>query len=225
MTKFTFSTYKNKFDNHIETSIRGYNDLWRDVLSMSKYFVEDNSNVIDLGCSTGKLLKSMIEQNKEHIPNANYIGIEIEKDFFVNYENDEKQYNTLKYYKGDVRTFNFQNCSLITSIFTLQFMPLKDRENTINSIYKGLNQGGAFIFSEKTFSYDPQIQDMLTFMYYDYKRKNFTEKEILDKEVQLRHMMKLNTKTEIFDMCNKAGFVTYVFWQNFNFVGIIALKK
>jgi tRNA (cmo5U34)-methyltransferase len=225
MTKFTFSTYKNKFDNHIETSIRGYNDLWRDVLSMSKYFVEDNSNVIDLGCSTGKLLKSMIEQNKEHIPNANYIGIEIEKDFFVNYENDEKQYNTLKYYKGDVRTFNFQNCSLITSIFTLQFMPLKDRENTINSIYKGLNHGGAFIFSEKTFSYDPQIQDMLTFMYYDYKRKNFTEKEILDKEVQLRHMMKPNTKTEIFDMCHRAGFVTYVFWQNFNFVGIIALKK
>ena len=183
MKKFTFSTYKDKFDDHIETSIRGYADLCKDVLSMSKYFIEDNSNVIDLGCSTGKLLKAMIEQNKEHIPNAKYIGIEIEKDFFINYENDQKQYNTLKYYKEDARKFNFKNCSLVTSIFTLQFMPPKDRENTINSIYKGLNQGGAFIFSEKIFSCDPQIQDMMTFMYYDYKKKNFTEKEILDKEM------------------------------------------
>jgi tRNA (cmo5U34)-methyltransferase len=225
MTKFTFATSEEGFDNHIETSVRGYTNLWGDVLSMSKYFVEDNTNIVDLGCSTGKLLKSMIEQNKEHIPNAKYIGIEIEEDFFSNYDNDEKLYNTLKYYKGDVRKFNFQNCSLVTSIFTLQFMPPKDRENTINRIYQGLNHGGAFIFSEKTFSCDPQVQDMMTFMYYDYKRKNFSEKEILDKEVQLRHMMKPNTKTEIFDMCHKAGFKTHVFWQNFNFVGIVAIKK
>jgi tRNA (cmo5U34)-methyltransferase len=225
MTKFTFATSEEGFDNHIETSVRGYNNLWGDVLSISKYFVEDNTNIVDLGCSTGKLLKSMIEQNKEHIPNAKYIGIEIEEDFFNSYEEDEKKYNTLKYYKEDVRKFNFENCSLVTSIFTLQFMPPKDRENTINRIYKGLNHGGAFVFSEKTFSCDPQIQDMMTFMFYDYKRKNFTEKEILDKEVQLRHMMKPNTRTEIFDMCHRAGFSTHTFWQNFNFIGVIALKK
>jgi tRNA (cmo5U34)-methyltransferase len=81
MTKFTFATSEEGFDNHIETSVRGYTNLWGDVLSMSKYFVEDNTNIVDLGCSTGKLLKSMIEQNKEHIPNAKYIGIEIEEDF------------------------------------------------------------------------------------------------------------------------------------------------
>ena len=159
------------------------------------------------------------------MPNAKYIGIEIEENFFVNYKNDEKQFKTLKYYKGDARKFNFKNCSLVTSIFTLQFMPIKDRENTINNIYKGLNQGGAFVFSEKIFSCDSKIQDMMTFMYYDYKKKNFTEKEILCKEEQLRHMMKPNTKNEIFDMCHKAGFVTHVFWQNFNFIGIVALKK
>lgn len=225
MTKFTFATSEEGFDNHIETSVRGYNNLWGDVLSMSKYFVEDETNVVDIGCSTGKLLKSMIEQNKKHIPKANYVGIEIEEDFFKDYDKDTIKYPQLSYYKDDVREYEFINCSLVTSIFTLQFMPPKDRENTINKIYEGLNYGGAFIFSEKTFSCDPQVQDMMTFMYYDYKRKNFSEKEILDKEVQLRHMMKPNTKTEIFDMCHKAGFKTHVFWQNFNFVGIVAIKK
>jgi len=225
MTKFTFATSEEGFDNHIEKSVRGYNNLWGDVLSLSKYFVEDYTKVVDLGCSTGKLLKAMIEQNRYHIPQAQYVGIEIEEDFFKDFKKDEEEYGHLQYFKGDVREYDFQNCSLVTSIFTLQFMPPKDREDTIKRIHKGLNQGGAFVFSEKTFSCDPRIQDMMTFMYYDYKRKNFSDTEILDKEVQLRHMMKPNTKSELFKMCIDAGFELHTFWQNFNFVGVIAIKR
>ena len=103
-------------------------------------------------------------------------------------------------------------------------MPPKNRREVIQKVYDGLNTGGAFVFSEKVFSCNPRVQDMMTFMFYDHKKQNFTEKEILDKEVQLRHMMKPNTKTEIFDMSNDAGFEVHVFWQNFNFIGIIALK-
>ena len=225
MTKFTFATSEEGFDNHIEKSVRGYTNLWNDVLSLSKYFVEDYTHVVDLGCSTGKLLKAMIEQNRYHIPQVKYVGIEIEEDFFKDFKKDEEEYGHLQYFKGDVREYDFQNCSLVTSIFTLQFMPPKDREDTIKRIYKGLNRGGAFVFSEKTFSCDPRIQDMMTFMYYDYKRKNFTDTEILDKEVQLRHMMKPNTRTELYKMCTDAGFEIHTFWQNFNFVGVIAIKR
>jgi len=103
------------------------------------------------------------------------------------------EWNNLAYENIDARLYPFSNASLVTSIFTLQFMPPKDRARTIKSIYDGLNDGGAFIFSEKGFSCNPKIQDMMTFMYYDYKRQHFTDKEILDKEVQLRHMMKPNT--------------------------------
>jgi len=64
----------------------------------------------------------------------------------------------------------------------------------------------------------------MTFMFYDYKRKKFSDKEILDKEIQLRHMMKPNIKVELYDMLKKAGFEVHTFWQNFNFIGAIALK-
>jgi|SRR6056300_472515 len=225
MTKFTFATSKEGFDNHIDKSVRGYSNLWSDILSLSKYFVEDNTNVVDIGCSTGKLLKGMIEQNQKHIPKANYMGIEIEEDFYGDYVFDEQKYDNLRYHKNDVRSFEFNNCSLVTSIFTLQFMPPKDREEVIQRVYNGLNIGGAFIFSEKTFSCNPRIQDMMTFTFYDHKRKNFTDAEILDKEVQLRHMMKPNTKTELYEMFTNAGFEVHNFWQNFNFIGAIALKK
>lgn len=222
--KFTFAQSEEGFDNHIDKSIRGYADLWGDVVNIGKYFIEDDTNVVDIGCSTGKLQKSMIELYEEHIPNAKYVGVEIEEDFYKDYPADELKYPNLKYFRDDVRNFKFTNCSYVTSLFTLQFMSPKSRKEVIENIYNGLNTGGAFVFSEKVFAQNPRVQDMMTFMYYDHKRKNFTEKEILDKEVQLRHMMKPNTKNELIKMCTDAGFETQTFWQNYNFIGVIALK-
>ena len=64
MAKFTFaSSEKEGFDSHILHSIRGYEDLWNDVLKFSRYFVEDYTNVVDVGCSTGKLIDAMFKQN------------------------------------------------------------------------------------------------------------------------------------------------------------------
>ena len=77
MTKFTFATSEEGFDKHIDTSVRGYSHLWGDILSLSKYFVEDYTQVVDIGCSTGKLTQSLIEYNHEIAPDANYIGVEV----------------------------------------------------------------------------------------------------------------------------------------------------
>ena len=229
MAKFTFAQREEGFDNHIEHSIRGYTDLVNDVLKISEYFVENNSEVIDIGCSTGKLLKSMINQNT-FAPSARYIGIELENDFYKNYNEDERNYPQLSYFRGDVRDFDFKDecSSFITSIFTLQFMPEDQRQDAIKLIYRSLKKGGAFVFSEKTIAETPKIQDIRTFTYYDYKRQNFTAEDILDKEKNLRHMMKLNTRNELVRMCATAGFEFEsidTFWQNYAFTGFIAIKS
>ena len=125
----------------------------------------------------------------------------------------------------DIRDFEFEECSLVTSIFTLQFMPKKDRKEVISNIYRGLHDGGAFIFSEKTICENALVQDMITFNYYDYKRKTFTTEDIMDKERTLRHMMKPNTWKEISDMLCEAGFSNIQpFWRNHAFVGAVAIK-
>ena len=226
MTKFTFATSEEGFDTHIDQSVRGYSNLWTDVLKFSEYFVEDGTCVVDIGCSTGKLLKSMKEQNDKFAPKCFYKGIEIEEDFFPKLIDEEN----LKFWKGDVRSFDWVtgavNCSLVTSIFSLQFMPKTNRQQIIDRIYEALVKGGAFIFSEKIFSIDSQLQEMMQFCYYDYKRQFYSAEELLDKEVNLRHMMKPLTYSELIEMVEKAGFESVQpFWQNFNFVGIIAIKK
>jgi tRNA (cmo5U34)-methyltransferase len=225
MTKFTFATRDEGFDNHINASIRHYGDLWNDVLSMSQYFVEDDTNVVDIGCSTGKLLKAMIKQNT-FAPRANYIGVEIEEDFYDGFDKDIDELSEhLEYETCDVRDYYFNNCSLVTSIFTLQFMPQRDRHDVIARIYDGLHEGGAFIFAEKTVAPSSRIHEIRTFTYYDFKRESFSTEDIMDKERTLRHMMKPNTRQELLDMVDEAGFRQVdSFWQNHAFTGFIAIK-
>tara|TARA_X000000950_G_scaffold151988_1_gene186986 strand:+ start:1954 stop:2649 length:696 start_codon:yes stop_codon:yes gene_type:complete len=231
MTDFTFAHRDEGFDNHIDSSIRGYSNLLEDIIAMSRYFVENDTEVVDIGCSTGKVTEMMIEQN-DFARQATYRGVEIATGFTKDLK--ERQISLKTKYPStkvvfdteeDVRFTPFYNCSLVTSIFTLQFMSKKDRAEVINCIYEGLNTGGAFIFSEKTISDNSQVQEMITFNYYDFKQKSFTAEDILTKEKTLRNMMKPNTVSEIETMIYDAGFpVLQQFWRNHNFVGFIAIK-
>ena len=114
---------------------------------------------------------------------------------------------------------------MVVSLFTLQFIPKKDRQVIVDQIYGALQKGGSFIFSEKCLSGTAQLEEMMTFSYYDWKRRYFEPEDILNKEQKLRHMMKPLRVSELFAMLEQAGFKEYqTFWRNFNFVGIIALK-
>lgn len=228
---FTFAHREEGFDNHIEMSIRGYSNLQEDIINMSRYFVENDTGVIDIGSSTGKTIQAMVAQNYSFAPRAYYAGIECAEGFKKNMEDRveflKKEYpeGRFDFIYGDVRDSSFANCSLVTSIFTLQFMPMRDRQYVIENIYNGLNPGGAFIFAEKVIATDPRTQQMITFNYYDYKRKAFTEKDIMEKEITLRNMLKPNSWNEIVNMLGNVGFKTVQpFWQNHLFVGAIALK-
>ena len=226
MTKFTFAQAEEGFDEHIDQSIRGYSNLWSDILKFSEYFVEDGCTVVDIGCSTGKLLKAMKLQNNKFAPEVEYKGIEIEKDFFSELI-DEKN---LKFYKTDVRSFEWtaeaENNCFTTSIFSLQFVPKRNRQVIIEHVYDSLVKGGAFIFAEKIYSEHAQLQEMMQFCYYDYKRQFYSAEELLAKEQTLRHMMKPLTIDELDEMCRLAGFeIVETFWQNFNFVGMLCIKE
>jgi|TARA_B100000073_G_scaffold14876_1_gene12129 tRNA (cmo5U34)-methyltransferase len=227
---FSFAHSPEGFDNHIDKSIRGYSNLLDDTVSFSRYFVEDNTKVVDVGCSTGKLTK-MIMGNNPNRQDAQYVGVELAGSFFGNLDERRKEiekeypWASLEWVKGDVTNYVFNNCSLVTSLFTLQFMPKPTRQDTINNIYDGLNEGGAFIFAEKLMCENAFFQELLTFNHYDYKRKSFTPEEIMDKEKELRDMLKPNTWEELKSMIWCAGFKDcQIFWRNHQFVGVIAIK-
>jgi tRNA (cmo5U34)-methyltransferase len=58
---FSFDTINN-FDEHIAQSIPNYHTLTEAICDLSTYFMTEDTQVIDLGCSTGKLLERIYEE-------------------------------------------------------------------------------------------------------------------------------------------------------------------
>lgn len=229
---FSFAHREEGFDNHIENSIRGYTNLHHDVIKLSEYFVEDETDVVDIGCSTGKTIYEMMKQNSRFAPLAHYSGIEYASGF-VNDMNarhrqiESEELGSVKFHNMDVRNASFANCSLVTSLFTLQFMPPRSRRDLVKKIHHGLNTGGAFIFAEKTMARDARLQEIMTFQFYDHKSEHFEADDLLSKERELRSMMKCSTWNDLHSLCMTAGFCAtkiQPFWQNHLFVGAIAIK-
>lgn len=219
--RFSFSNFSKAFDQHIDQSIRCYSLLRQDVVSMSCYFIENDTYVLDLGCSQGSLLRAMYERN-DHACTAQYLGVEINQHFAPHWQPADR----LSYTVDDITTMPFpREVSLVTSLFTLQFIPERKRITVLQKIFDSLIEGGGFVFSEKLLSADAKVQNMMDFMYYDYKRQHFTEKQILDKEVELRHLAKLTNEQLLIQQLTDIGFsCIQSFWRNFNFTGMIAIK-
>jgi tRNA (cmo5U34)-methyltransferase len=104
---FSFETIQN-FDEHIAQSIPNYHTLTEAICDLSTYFMTEDTQVIDLGCSTGKLLERLPHRGKK-------IGIDISADNLL----PESHHETV-YVRKDLRAFNsFGKSSLILSLFTL----------------------------------------------------------------------------------------------------------
>ena len=70
---FDFNKVKD-FDKHISLSIPHYEFVIDTILTLSDYFIEDDTNIYDIGCSTGLFLQALKERTKHK--NINLIGID-----------------------------------------------------------------------------------------------------------------------------------------------------
>lgn len=208
MGNFSFDTIEN-FDDHIDRSIPNYDILSSMVRSVGGYFFVSGENIYDLGCSTGKLLKSI----DTDCPKIGY-------DIASLLPQDDG------FYPVDLNgDFEIKNACLVYSIFTMQFLKPSRRLNYLKTIYDGLNDGGALIISEKVYRSSGKIQEIMSFSYYDYKLKSFSPEEILSKEADLRYIMKPMNDNDLTRLIIDAGFKDVdILWQSFNFKCLIAIK-
>jgi len=209
---FSFDTIDD-FDDHIAQSIPNYHTLSEAICNLSTYFIMEDTQVIDLGCSTGKLLERLPHLGKK-------IGIDIADNLLP-----ESHGETL-YVRKDLRALNnLGKSSLILSIFTLQFIPYEDRPHILSTIYESLVEGGAFIWAEKVREESGELEQVLHGAHYDFKRKAFTAEQILNKERDLRPIMKVNSSTRNQILAENAGFtVGTMFWKFFNFEAWVYIK-
>lgn len=217
---FSFNTIKN-FDDHILASIPNYDLLFNTLLILSDYFIRKDTRVYDLGCSTGKLLKAL--EKRQAGLNCEYIGydestnlLELSKDSQVLFKHIDL---------NDRKNLDFKYASLIFSIFTLQFLNKEIRMSILEAVYRALIPGGAFIIAEKVYCEEGKMQDIFTSSYYEFKKKSFTEKQILDKEVDLRKILKPNYSEDLVSSLELVGFKSIQkFYKFLNFEAYICIK-
>ncbi len=221
--KFTGKTAKN-FDNHIKKSVPLY-DWSHDIsLKLSDFFLNEKTNVYDLGCSTGTFLKNLALRSKEK--KNIYYGVDEIKDMCKIAIKKNKKNKNIKIVNKKIEQVKFKKSSLITSFYTMQFIHSSKRQNIFNKIYKNLNWGGAFILFEKVRAPDARFQDITMQIYNDYKiEQGFTSEEIISKSMSLKGVMDPFSSSANFGMLKRAGFKDIMTVLKFlNFEGFLAIK-
>jgi tRNA (cmo5U34)-methyltransferase len=215
MTNF-FSEPVPQFDDHIRKSIPTVDALYSLCHGLTYAMTQERTRVVDLGCSTGKFLRDTPKRTT-----ATYVGVD-----FVDWEWETTPRVTFKH--DDVLTFlrddEAKDASVVLSLFTLQFMPFSVREEVIQRVSDGLVHGGIFILAEKVHLPSAGVSEVVERNLIEWKRKNFTDAEILDKSVSLASSMRRDTFVGLYEDMQEHFDTVNVIWANGAFVCMVGTK-
>ncbi|MDH5657235.1 MAG: methyltransferase, partial [Spirochaetia bacterium] len=127
---------------------------------------------------------------------------------------------------SEITEFPLENCDLVLSYYTIQFVHPKFRQEIINRIFNSLNWGGALVLFEKVRAPDARFQDIMTGLYTDYKLdQGYSSEEIVSKSRSLKGVLEPFSTMGNFEMLERAGFKDIMTVMKYiSFEGIIAIK-
>lgn len=214
----------DKFDQHIKKSVPFYTAGHDMIITISEFFMSENSICYEIGSSLGLLSYKIAKYNQNK--NARFYGIEIEEDMIKNAKRQYKFYN-LEYIHDNVVDFDFEKANLIISYYTLQFIDIENREKLLKKIYNSLKKGGAFIMFEKIRAETSEFQDITTALYTDFKIRNgYSFDEILAKSISLRGVLRPFSTEENLALLRHSGFHNILtIFKYITFEGYLMIKN
>ena len=215
------------FPDMISRSVPGYNTIIDTIGRLSQQFVQDNSNIYDLGCSLGAATLAM--RKGITAKDCQIIGVDNSSDMVKRCKMhiDAFKGNTpVTIVEGNIQDIEIENASMVVLNFTLQFIEKSQRQTLLTKIAQGLNPGGLLVLSEKISSDDPAIDKVLIELHHNFKRDNgYSELEVAQKRTALEKVMLTDSLDVHKERLAQAGFTHSSLWfQCFNFTSLIAIK-
>ncbi len=223
--KFEFDeAVASVFDDMLSRSVPFYDEVRKLVISLILAEQKEGMRVLDLGSSTAKFLldlhsKKSVDMSLKGLDNSQAMidramqkcqafGADIELEL------------------ADMLTYTYAQEDVIVANYTLQFIRPMQRLELIKRLYRGLNDNGVFIFSEKVVFEDKVLDKQMIDIYYAYKKEQgYSEYEIAQKREALENVLIPFTIEENIQMCKEAGFKTvHTLFQWANFVTFVAKK-
>ena len=211
------------FDSHVKKSVPLYDEGHQIIIDSSDYFIKKNSNIYDVGCSTGKLINKLSTHHK-HKENINFFGIDSSQEMITSAKKNNIENS--KFTKGDITKLKLKKNSVTVLYYTLQSIDTAYRQEVINKIYNSLEWGGALFLFEKVRAADARFQDITTTTYEEYKvRNNFSDEEIMSKKRSLIGILEPFSTQGNLDMLKRAGFIDInSIFKYICFEGFLAIK-
>ena len=221
------SSVVDVFPDMIQRSVPGYSAIISAIGLLSSRFAQADSVCYDLGCSLGAATLSM--RHKISAANCKIIAVDNSTAMLSRCQKiiaRDTASIPVELVCSDIQDIKIQNASVIVLNFTLQFIPLPERNAFIKKIYAGLNPGGLLILSEKLMFNDVRQQSLQTEMHHAFKKANgYSDMEISQKRASLENVLIPETFTAHKNRLLQSGFDNAEVWfQYFNFASIIALK-
>ncbi len=215
------------FDDMVVRSVPFYVEMQRMIAELTKDFAVKNTNVYDLGCSTGT---TMINLDQTLPKDIHFVGVDNSDDMLLKCEQNLKASGVTRkvsYQNQDLNSdIQLTNASVVIFCLTLQFLRPLNREKILRKIYASLPENGAVILIEKILTEHSICNRLFIEHYYSFKKRNgYNETEIAKKRESLENVLvpyKLSENEELLKSC---GFrFTEVFFKWYNFTGLIAIK-
>lgn len=216
------------FDDMISRSVPLYADVQQSLPVIAGLLDHDPIKVVDLGCSTGTSLIHLARALPDR--NLELIGIDNSQAMLAKLREklellsrpsgeDASLFEQISVYEDDIRSFEFSDASIVLMNYTLQFIAAESRPDVLNRICNSLRPDGMMLVSEKVVHQQPEMDDALVSLYFDFKRRQgYSELEISRKRDALENVLVPLTVDQNLDMFRNAGFArveVMLKWFNF----------
>lgn len=216
------------FPDMIERSVPGYRQLLELTPLLVRRAVQPDSRIYDMGCSLGAA--TLAARRAVQVDDVDIVAVDCAPEMVARCRDIVAADNSrvpVEVIKADLRDVPIENASLVLVYFTLQFVPVAERDALIRRIHAGLRPGGVLVLAEKL-AFEPAArQDWLDTHHHDFKRtQGYSDLEIARKRQALESVLVPETREQHHARLTDAGFETVIDWfQCFNFAAIAAVKE
>ena len=216
------------FPDMIKRSVPGYSQILGMAGVIAKRYVPEGGRIYDLGASLGASTLSVLQQLSE-LGQLEVIAVDNSESMVQRCKELLQQAHPRREVQvvcADINHLDYQPCDLILLNFTLQFLPLKERQPLLEKLFAALRPGGALLLSEKVHFDDPRQSQLLYELHHDFKRANgYSDLEISQKRTALEDVLRTSTPEAHQQALQQAGFAFTLQWfQYLNFVSFLSIK-
>lgn len=212
------------FDKHVATSVPEYDHVQKLVARLSTFFLVDGGVVVDWGCSTGRTIAEIAEENPSRA--VRYVGVDESPEMVAKARERLRSFAGVELVTASLEDHALpDDTCLIISLYALQFLPPQRRWIAVRHAAEALERGGALILVEKVVPDDAELAAPFQEVLWEEKREaGFSAEEIFAKARSLQGKLRPVAASVVEDELRKAGLRPTRFWQHLLFAGWVAVK-